>query len=104
MPHEAPPAEDAGDRSSKLPPDAGAERDDRPLVSLLGPLTVYGGKQSRRGLRARALELIAFLALRREGAQRDEILEALGPGDDPKRSRHGPTRPSETRGASSARR
>lgn len=90
MPNEAPttrPAEDAGDRSSKLPPDAGAERDDRPLVSLLGPLTVYGGKQSRRGLRARALELIAFLALRREGAQRDEILEALWPGEDPKRSR-----------------
>src|SRR4029450_1962676 len=36
----------------------------------------------------RALELIAFLALRREGAQRDEILEALWPGEDPKRSRH----------------
>jgi DNA-binding SARP family transcriptional activator len=59
-----------------------------PLISLLGPLTIDGGKQSRRGLRARALELIAFLALRREGAQRDEILEALWPGDDPKRSRH----------------
>jgi DNA-binding SARP family transcriptional activator len=32
--------------------------------------------------------VIAFLALRREGAQRDEILEALWPGEDPKRSRH----------------
>jgi DNA-binding SARP family transcriptional activator len=39
-------------------------------------------------LRARALEVIAFLALRREGAQRDEILEALWPGEDPSRSRH----------------
>jgi two-component SAPR family response regulator len=48
---------------------------------------IHGGKRSRRGLRARALELIAFLALRREGAQRDEILEALWPGEDPKRSR-----------------
>lgn len=62
--------------------------DDRPFISLLGPLTIEGAKQSRRGLRARALELIAFLALRREGAQRDEILEALWPGEDPKRSRH----------------
>ena len=39
-------------------------------------------------MRARALEVIAFLALRREGAQRDEILEALWPGEDPSRSRH----------------
>ncbi|MGH2796570.1 MAG: AfsR/SARP family transcriptional regulator [Thermoleophilaceae bacterium] len=58
------------------------------MISLLGPLAIHGGKRSRRGLRARALELIAFLALRREGAQRDEILEALWPGEDPKRSRH----------------
>jgi DNA-binding SARP family transcriptional activator len=90
MPREAPPArpaEGAVDSTRKRPADPGAEPDDRPLVSLLGPLTVYGGKQSRRGLRARALELIAFLALRREGAQRDEILEALWPGEDPKRSR-----------------
>ena len=74
-------------RASRLP-DAVAEPDARPLISLLGPLTIHGGKRSRRGLRARALELIAFLALRREGAQRDEILEALWPGEDPKRSRH----------------
>lgn len=90
MHHEAPPmppAEGAVESSSKRSAEAFAEADKRPLVSLLGPLTVYGGKQSRRGLRARALELIAFLALRREGAQRDEILEALWPGEDPKRSR-----------------
>lgn len=64
------------------------EADERPLISLLGPLKIYGGKRSRRGLRASALEVIAFLALRREGAQRDEILEAIWPGEDPKRSRH----------------
>lgn len=64
------------------------ERAEFPLISLLGPLTIHGAKQSRRGVRARALELIAFLALRREGAQRDEILEAFWPGEDPKRSRH----------------
>jgi DNA-binding SARP family transcriptional activator len=59
-----------------------------PLISVLGPLTIHGAKRGRRGLRARAVEVIAFLALRREGAQRDEILEALWPGEDPKRSRH----------------
>lgn len=84
----APPAKRAVDSTSTRPADTVA-LDERPLVSLLGPLTVYRGKQSRRGLRARALELIAFLALRREGAQRDEILEALWPGEDPSRSRHG---------------
>lgn len=67
---------------------SGTDAGERPLISLLGPLTIYGGKRSRRGLRARALEVIAFLALRREGAQRDEILEALWPGEDPTRSRH----------------
>jgi DNA-binding SARP family transcriptional activator len=57
------------------------------MISLLGPLAIEGAKRSRRGLRARALELVAFLALQKEGAQRDEILEALWPGEDPKRSR-----------------
>jgi DNA-binding SARP family transcriptional activator len=84
----APPEEQDDGSSSKPAADAVAEPDLRPLISLLGPLTIQGGKRSRRGLRARALELIAFLALRRAGAQRDEILEALWPGDDPKRSRH----------------
>lgn len=73
------------DFPSDLPDTKPAER---PLISILGPLTIQGAKQSRRGLRARALELIAFLSLRQEGAQRDEILEALWPGEDPKRSRH----------------
>jgi DNA-binding SARP family transcriptional activator len=86
-PREEPPTpteEEAVGITSKL----ATEADERPLICLLGPLTIHGGKQSRRGLRARALELIAFLALRREGAQRDEILEAIWPGEDPKRSRH----------------
>jgi DNA-binding SARP family transcriptional activator len=83
------PAEEQDVGSSNKPAaGAVAEPDPRPVISLLGPLTIHGGKRSRRGLRARALELIAFLALRREGAQRDEILEALWPGEDPNRSRH----------------
>jgi DNA-binding SARP family transcriptional activator len=78
-----------GDRTAGTPAArAVATADSRPLVCLLGPLTIHGGQRSIRGLRAHALELIAFLALRREGAQRDEILEAVWPGEDPKRSRH----------------
>jgi DNA-binding SARP family transcriptional activator len=77
-----------GEDVAAVTPDHDPDPGERPLISLLGPLAIHGAKQSRRGLRARALELIAFLALRREGAQRDEILEALWPGEDPKRSRH----------------
>jgi DNA-binding SARP family transcriptional activator len=59
----------------------------RPQVSVLGPLTITGAKRSRRGLRARALELIAYLALKARPVQRDEILEALWPGEDPRLTR-----------------
>ena len=54
---------------------------------MLGPLTISGGKRSSRGLRARALELIAYLALHRRPVQRDELLEAFWPGEDPRRTR-----------------
>jgi DNA-binding SARP family transcriptional activator len=87
-PPPTPPEEQSLVSASKSAAGAVAELDSRPLISVLGPLTIQGGKRSRRGLRARALELIAFLALRREGAQRDAILEALWPGEDPQRSRH----------------
>jgi DNA-binding SARP family transcriptional activator len=59
----------------------------RPRVSLLGPLTITGAKRGRRGLRARALELIAYLALHPRPVPRDELLEAFWPGEDPRRTR-----------------
>jgi DNA-binding SARP family transcriptional activator len=59
----------------------------RPRVSLLGPLTITGAKRSRHGLRARALELIAYLALHPRPVPRDELLEAFWPGEDPRRTR-----------------
>jgi DNA-binding SARP family transcriptional activator len=68
------------------PPDVIAVAD-RPQISVLGPLTITGAKRSRRGLRARALELIAYLALHPRPAQRDELLEAFWPGEDPRRTR-----------------
>src|SRR5262249_27008333 len=60
---------------------------DRPRISVLGPLTITGTKRSRRGLRARALEVITYLALHRRPVQRDELLEAFWPGADPRRTR-----------------
>lgn len=54
-------------------------------VSVLGPLRITGGKRRHR-LRASAQELIAYLALHPDGAARDQLLEFLWPGEDPKRS------------------
>jgi DNA-binding SARP family transcriptional activator len=59
----------------------------RPRIFLLGSLVITGGKRSRRGLRARALELIAYLALHPRPVHRDELLEAFWPGEDPRRTR-----------------
>lgn len=55
-------------------------------VSVLGPLQIIGGKRRRRRIRASAHGLIAYLAFHPEGASRDQLLEALWPGEDPKRS------------------
>jgi DNA-binding SARP family transcriptional activator len=56
-------------------------------IELLGPLEIRGAKSSRRGLRAAALELITYLALQHRAAHRDELLEALWPSADPRRTR-----------------
>src|SRR5439155_9105999 len=44
-----------------------------------------GAERPQPRLRA-AAELIAYLALQRQGATRDELFEALWPNDDPRRS------------------
>ncbi len=81
----APPAQRPVERAAPAP-DAVA-LPTRPQISVLGPLTITGAKRSRRGLRARALELIAYLALHPRPVQRDELLEAFWPGVDPRRAR-----------------
>jgi two-component SAPR family response regulator len=55
-------------------------------ISILGPLRIEGATRRRSRVRASAKELIAYLALHPQGATRDELLEALWPGDDPRRS------------------
>jgi DNA-binding SARP family transcriptional activator len=59
----------------------------RATVLLLGPLTIGGAHSQRHGLRAAALELVAYLALHPHGATRDELLEALWPDQDPGKTR-----------------
>jgi DNA-binding SARP family transcriptional activator len=54
-------------------------------VLLLGPLEFTGCKKKQPRRQATA-ELIAYLAVQRRPASRDELLEALWPGDDPRRS------------------
>jgi DNA-binding SARP family transcriptional activator len=69
-------------------PEASAEDaadEERFAVRLLGPVEIAGADYRPRQLKT-STELTAYLALRREGASRDEILEALWPGEDPARS------------------
>lgn len=61
------------------------DRDDLPGVLLLGPLELTGCKK-KQPRRQATTELIAYLATQRRPANRDELLEALWPGDDPRRS------------------
>lgn len=60
--------------------------DGAPAICILGPLQIETTKRGRRKPRAKAQELIAYLALHPAGATRDELLEALWPDEDPRRS------------------
>jgi DNA-binding SARP family transcriptional activator len=53
-------------------------------ISLLGPFTIDGAPTPRR---SSTRELITYLALHPEGATRDQLLEALWPDADPRRTR-----------------
>jgi DNA-binding SARP family transcriptional activator len=53
-------------------------------VVLLGPVEIEGVRRPRR---ATTVELLAYLALHEQGASRDELLEAMWPGQDPRRTR-----------------
>jgi len=56
-------------------------------VSLLGAFSIEGPEGSVRGVRSSTEQLIAYLALRPRGATRDELVEAIWPGEDPRRTR-----------------
>lgn len=54
-------------------------------ISLLGPLRIDGAHRPPKRVPTR--ELIAYLALHPSGASRDELIEAMWPAQDPKRTR-----------------
>jgi DNA-binding SARP family transcriptional activator len=57
------------------------------LVRVLGPVRVQTGGSQCRPRRAATAELIAYLALQREGATQDRLLEAIWPAQDPRLTR-----------------
>ncbi|HEX7298892.1 MAG TPA: bacterial transcriptional activator domain-containing protein [Solirubrobacteraceae bacterium] len=59
----------------------------RRRVTLLGAFCIQGPEGAVRGARGSTEQLIAYLALHPRGATRDELTEALWPGDDPRRTR-----------------
>ena len=54
-------------------------------IAVLGTLAIDG--VARRIKRAATYELLSYLALHDKGASRDELIEAIWPGQDPKRTR-----------------
>ncbi|MGH2948613.1 MAG: AfsR/SARP family transcriptional regulator [Solirubrobacteraceae bacterium] len=56
-------------------------------ISLLGSFTVENVDGPVRGLRSSTEQLLAYLALHPRGATRDELVEAIWPGQDPRRTR-----------------
>jgi DNA-binding SARP family transcriptional activator len=70
---------------TQVEPVAGDVCDSRIGVLLLGPLELTGCKKKQPRRQATA-ELIAYLALQPRRASRDELREALWPGDNPRRS------------------
>lgn len=63
----------------------GDEEPDSPrlAISVLGPLRIDGIRPIKR---AATTEMLTFLALHPAGATRDELIEALWPGEDPQRT------------------
>jgi DNA-binding SARP family transcriptional activator len=59
--------------------------DARAGIKLLGPFELTGCKKTQPRRQA-TVELLAYLAIQRRPVSRDELLEVLWPGDDPRRS------------------
>lgn len=83
----APQIEQHGARELSAPVESAATESDneRLGVLLLGPLELTHCKKKQPRRQATA-ELLSYLAIQRRPVSRDELLEALWPGDDPRRS------------------
>jgi DNA-binding SARP family transcriptional activator len=90
-PLEHPPAEPPDPaRASPAPDiDASPQRAEAgAAISLLGPLTISGGRKHLRRLRGPTKELLAYLALHPSGGHRDQIIDALWPDQLPEQGRN----------------
>jgi DNA-binding SARP family transcriptional activator len=56
-------------------------------ISLLGSFSIDGVEGGVRGVRSSTEQLLAYLALHPRGTSRDELVEAIWPGEDPRRTR-----------------
>lgn len=56
-------------------------------ISLLGSFSIDGVESGVRGVRSSTEQLLAYLALHPCGATRDELVEAIWPREDPRRTR-----------------
>ena len=83
----APQLQPHGPRELSAPVEAAATdtSNERLDVLLLGPLELTHCKRKQPRRQATA-ELLSYLAIQRRPVSRDELLEALWPGDDPRRS------------------
>jgi DNA-binding SARP family transcriptional activator len=86
------PVEDHAERPSPSPSPAASEAeapsdsDPRTIsIAVLGPFAIDG--VAHRIKRAATHELLAYLAFHPQGASRDELIEAIWPAQDPKRTR-----------------
>jgi DNA-binding SARP family transcriptional activator len=57
-------------------------------ISLLGPLTISGGRKQIRRPRGPTKQLLCYLALHPAGAHRDQIIDALWPDQPPEQGRN----------------
>lgn len=55
-------------------------------ISLLGSFSIDGVDGGAGGARSSTEQLLAYLALHTRGASRDELVEAIWPGEDPRRT------------------
>ncbi|MGH2941307.1 MAG: AfsR/SARP family transcriptional regulator [Solirubrobacteraceae bacterium] len=56
-------------------------------ISVLGSFSIAGVDGGARGMRSSTEQLLAYLALHPRDASRDELVEAIWPGEDPRRTR-----------------
>lgn len=78
------PARETGGRPAVA---EGGQRDEPTIhVSLLGPFDIHGLERNAT-LRSASEQLLAYLALHPRGATRDELIEAIWPGQDPRSGR-----------------